>query len=185
MRLELKALHQSLGTTSIFVTHDQQESMALADRIILMSARGIEQIDTPQNIFERPVNLYTAQFFGEPQINLFMAQVTQAGLQLSPNYTVPWHAPVSLLDTQVTVGIRPRAFNFDDKHGMAMQVTLIEYLGDERYVHLRPIDTGSHSIVVVGLHKAVVGQIVSLSVAPHKVLVFNHDQLRIDTAATA
>lgn len=181
MRLELKALHQSLGTTSIFVTHDQQESMALADRIILMSPSGIEQIDTPQNIFTRPVNLFAAQFFGEPQLNLFDALVNSNGLQFSPNYTVPWHGPKSLLDTKVTVGIRPRAFQSDDKDGMAMQVTLIEYLGDERYVYLHPIHDKSQNVVVVGLDQVLVGQVVRLSVAPHKLLVFDHSQLRIDS----
>jgi sn-glycerol 3-phosphate transport system ATP-binding protein len=183
MRLELKALHQSLGTTSIFVTHDQQESMALADRIILLSPRGIEQIDTPKNIFTRPVNLYAAQFFGEPQLNLFDARVTSTGLQFSPNYTVPWHGPKALLDTQVTVGIRPRAFKSDEKNGLAMEVTLIEYLGDERYVHLHPIDDGSQNIVVVGLDQMSVGQVVRLSVAPHKLLVFDQSQRRIDAVS--
>ncbi|MFQ3236763.1 MAG: ABC-type sugar transport system ATPase subunit [Paraglaciecola sp.] len=180
MRLELKALHQSLGTTSIFVTHDQQESMALADRIILMSPRGIEQIDTPQNIFTRPVNLYTAQFFGEPQLNLFDALVTTTGLQLSANYTVPWHGPKSLLDTHVTVGVRPRAFKYDNKDGMAMQVTLIEYLGDECYMYLHCLHDKSQNIVVVGLHQLLVGQVVCLSVASQKLMVFDQNQQRID-----
>ena len=73
MRAEIKALHQRLKTTTVYVTHDQIEAMTMADRIVVMHDGIIEQIGTPLKLFDRPRNLFVAQFIGSPAMNVFLA----------------------------------------------------------------------------------------------------------------
>src|SRR5690606_35345248 len=77
-RIELAQLHQQLGTTMVFVTHDQVEAMTLADRIVVLNAGNIEQVGTPMDIYCRPASLFVACFVGTPRINLLSVQVSEA-----------------------------------------------------------------------------------------------------------
>ena len=71
MRAEIAKLHQNLGTTTIYVTHDQTEAMTLADRIVVMSVGHVQQIGTPLEVYNKPVNMFVAGFIGSPQMNFF------------------------------------------------------------------------------------------------------------------
>ena len=71
MRAEIAKLHQNLGTTTIYVTHDQTEAMTLADRVVVMSVGKVQQIGTPLEVYNRPVNMFVAGFIGSPQMNFF------------------------------------------------------------------------------------------------------------------
>ena len=73
MRIEIAKLHQNLGTTIIYVTHDQTEAMTLGTRIVVMKAGIVQQVDTPQNLYEKPANLFVAGFMGSPQMNFLDA----------------------------------------------------------------------------------------------------------------
>ena len=79
MRIEIAKLHQRLGTTIIYVTHDQTEAMTLGDRIVVMKDGVIQQVDTPQNLYEKPTNLFVAGFMGSPQMNFLDATVEVNG----------------------------------------------------------------------------------------------------------
>ena len=79
MRIEIAKLHQRLGTTIIYVTHDQTEAMTLGDRIVVMKDGVIQQVDTPQNLYEKPANLFVAGFMGSPQMNFLDAVVEVSG----------------------------------------------------------------------------------------------------------
>ena len=79
MRIEIAKLHQRLGTTIIYVTHDQTEAMTLGDRIVVMKDGVIQQVDTPQNLYEKPANLFVAGFMGSPQMNFLDAVVAVNG----------------------------------------------------------------------------------------------------------
>jgi len=79
MRIEIAKLHQRLGTTIIYVTHDQTEAMTLGDRIVVMKDGVIQQVDTPQNLYEKPANLFVAGFMGSPQMNFLDAEVKVEG----------------------------------------------------------------------------------------------------------
>ena len=79
MRIEIAKLHQRLGTTIIYVTHDQTEAMTLGDRIVVMKDGVVQQVDTPQNLYEKPVNLFVAGFMGSPQMNFLDAVVDVKG----------------------------------------------------------------------------------------------------------
>ena len=79
MRTEISKLHKRLGTTFIYVTHDQTEAMTMADRIVVMKDGFIQQVDTPQNLYERPCNQFVAGFMGTPQMNFIDATIVRSG----------------------------------------------------------------------------------------------------------
>ncbi|HTJ58499.1 MAG TPA: sn-glycerol-3-phosphate ABC transporter ATP-binding protein UgpC [Devosiaceae bacterium] len=116
MRVELRRLHELLGTTIVYVTHDQIEAMTLATRIAVMRDGRIEQLGTPSEIYDRPANLYVAGFVGSPAINLLEAtvvdgltvQLAEGGQTVSLSSDQVGRMPAS--GTRVLVGVRPEAF---------------------------------------------------------------------------
>jgi multiple sugar transport system ATP-binding protein len=137
MRAELSALHDRLAATMIHVTHDQIEAMTMADRIVVLRAGKIEQVDTPLALYNRPANLFVAGFIGAPGMNLWKAEAAGGGrvkieggpmLDLSG---LPLPAAGAL-----TVGIRPQHLTLaQDTTGLVAEVSLIEALGSETVVH--------------------------------------------------
>ena len=118
MRIEIAKLHQRLGTTIIYVTHDQTEAMTLGDRIVVMKDGVIQQVDTPQNLYEKPANLFVAGFMGSPQMNFLDAEVrveqgTEASLVVGGKaIPLPPAKAKAVIDggydgKTVTFGIRP------------------------------------------------------------------------------
>lgn len=146
MRIEIKRLHQRVGNTIVYVTHDQIEAMTLADRIVIMKDGYIEQIGTPREVFENPVNTFVATFIGSPPMNLIKTEVQSQGDD--PVLTLPGGAqiavPKKLLgrlprNRELTLGVRPDAIS-PEGHGLpvegesaslSMPVTLSEDLGAE------------------------------------------------------
>ncbi|WP_294926803.1 sn-glycerol-3-phosphate import ATP-binding protein UgpC [uncultured Paracoccus sp.] len=120
MRLEIKDLQRRLGTTSIYVTHDQLEAMTLADRLVVLNGGRIEQIGTPLDVYRKPASAFVAGFIGSPAMNLL------------PAHAVP-HLPGSA--HAGLVGIRPEDLKPSDSGQIAMQVRAIEELGVSRLVH--------------------------------------------------
>jgi ABC-type sugar transport system ATPase subunit len=113
MRLEIQRLHRRLGSTMVYVTHDQVEAMALGELIVVMSAGRIEQVGTPQELYARPQNLFVATFLGSPKMNLLAATVTAASpeqtrfaLQTGDEVALDHGLRVAAGD-RVTLGIRP------------------------------------------------------------------------------
>ncbi|MBQ6968227.1 MAG: sn-glycerol-3-phosphate ABC transporter ATP-binding protein UgpC [Lachnospiraceae bacterium] len=117
MRIEIAKLHQKLGTTIIYVTHDQTEAMTLGDRIVVMKDGVIQQVDTPQNLYDKPGNLFVAGFMGSPQMNFLDAKVKVEGDKASldiagHNIPLPPAKAKKVIDggydgKVVTFGIRP------------------------------------------------------------------------------
>ncbi len=79
MRIEISKIHQRLGATIIYVTHDQTEAMTLGTRIVVMKDGVVQQVDTPQHLYEQPGNLFVAGFMGSPQMNFLDAQIAEKG----------------------------------------------------------------------------------------------------------
>jgi len=134
MRAEIAALHQRLGVTTIYVTHDQIEAMTMANRIVIMSHGEIQQIADPDTMFRRPANLFVAGFIGSPGMNFVKARRLEDGRHAVLGQAVT--LPVKAATRDVIVGIRPEhmllgagALNF------AVQPTLVEGLGSEKYVY--------------------------------------------------
>jgi multiple sugar transport system ATP-binding protein len=143
-RIELAQLHQQLGTTMIFVTHDQVEAMTLASRIVVINERRIEQIGTPMEIYRRPATRFVAGFVGTPRINLVQAQVIEAnGLALAKlpgGATIRTGVPFSVLplEPEMTLGLRAEAVRIaDSAEGNAGGTArVVERLGDRTLVHV-------------------------------------------------
>jgi ABC-type sugar transport system ATPase subunit len=133
MRAELKRLHQHLGVTTIYVTHDQVEAMTLGDRIAVLSGGKLQQLGPPQEVYDHPANVFVAGFIGSPPMNLLRATavsgtITAGDLQLD----IP-----GVADGEVVVGIRPEALRpaGDGLASVPFTVDVVEPLGDEIVVH--------------------------------------------------
>ncbi len=89
MRTEIKALHQRLGTTIVYVTHDQVEAMTMADKIVVMNGGIVEQVGAPLDLYDRPANLFVAQFIGSPSMNILQGRTTADGFAASDGTVFP------------------------------------------------------------------------------------------------
>ncbi|KAA9010010.1 ABC transporter ATP-binding protein [Histidinibacterium aquaticum] len=149
MRAEIAGLQRSLGVTTVYVTHDQVEAMTMGDRVTVLKAGRLQQVDTPQNLYNRPANVFVAAFIGSPSMNLFEAQLDGETLRLG-SQEIPLPAPVfetrpslrSHAGRPVIVGIRPEDIDdasVTEKRAFAeisAPVTLVESLGAETLAHL-------------------------------------------------
>jgi len=138
MRTEIKALHARLGTTSVYVTHDQVEAMTMADRIVVMSNGHVEQIGAPLEVYDNPVNTFVASFIGSPGINLINGTVRKAADKASvetvDGIKLPLKNDAPVEDSQpITYGIRPEHIALGDG-GFNGEVELIEPTGAETLV---------------------------------------------------
>ncbi|MEZ5834816.1 MAG: sn-glycerol-3-phosphate ABC transporter ATP-binding protein UgpC [Geminicoccaceae bacterium] len=137
VRLEIAKLHEEIGGTMIYVTHDQVEAMTLADRIVVMNGGIIEQVGTPRELFEQPVNTFVATFIGSPRMTLVEAERDgeRFGVGGSGSIAIP-NAPES--GRKVTLGIRPDGFRLvGDGEGYTADFIYSEYLGNDAYMYAR------------------------------------------------
>jgi ABC-type sugar transport system ATPase subunit len=125
MRVELMRLHQRLGATMVYVTHDQVEAMTLADRIAVMNQGAVMQVGAPAELYARPANLFVARFLGTPEMNVVDARAAQASGLCS-----------ALPKEVVSVGVRAEDLRLSPG-GVGAQVDVVEHLGPEALVHLR------------------------------------------------
>ena len=152
MRIEISKLHENLGATIIYVTHDQTEAMTLGTRIVVMKDGVVQQVDTPQNLYNAPCNLFVAGFIGSPQMNFLNADVKVAGSDVTltvGNHVlkVPESKKQALIDKgydgkTVILGIRPENVHDDAeflaKHADSVvksQIKVYELLGAEVYLY--------------------------------------------------
>ncbi|RKJ38655.1 sn-glycerol-3-phosphate ABC transporter ATP-binding protein UgpC [Acutalibacter sp. 1XD8-33] len=153
MRTEISKLHIKLGTTFIYVTHDQTEAMTMGDRIVVMKDGFIQQVDTPQNLYEFPVNEFVAGFMGSPQMNFIDAKVAKSGNDFTLTFgactiTIPAKKAegttiANYVGKEVVFGIRPEDVHdepdFIEKVGGAhvtCEVEVTELMGAETYLYL-------------------------------------------------
>ncbi|QPC88032.1 sn-glycerol-3-phosphate ABC transporter ATP-binding protein UgpC [Mesorhizobium sp. NBSH29] len=187
-RAELAALHERLGTTMVYVTHDQIEAMTLADRIVVLRAGRIEQVGTPLDLYNRPQNLFVAGFIGAPRMNLVQAKVTEGkagGLAVALGGSDPVTVNglnASTGDT-LTVGLRPHHIGLatEGDEGVSSEVTLVEALGSETVVHTKTPSGQELLAVLSGQHKIRAGEMLRLRVAPDQMHFFDADGHRIKT----
>ncbi|QIG49760.1 sn-glycerol-3-phosphate ABC transporter ATP-binding protein UgpC [Nordella sp. HKS 07] len=140
MRTEIKALHQSLKTTAIYVTHDQVEAMTMANRIVVMNDGIIQQVGPPLELYDHPANIFVAGFIGSPTMNFFDAVATQGSARLADGTVLALAALATLKEGQeITVGIRPEHLHFADQ-GLPATVSVVEPLGMSTQVTLDAAD---------------------------------------------
>lgn len=138
MRAEIKRLHRTTGASIVYVTHDQIEAMTLASRIVVLKDGYVQQIGTPQEIYEQPANTFVADFMGTPPMNLCPAGFGEGVLRLGDN-------EISMGDVtlpkQVIAGIRPEDLSRSDTPDLTVTPTMIENTGAECYVQFQIGDT--------------------------------------------
>ncbi len=149
MRAEIDGLHSRLRKTFIYVTHDQEEAMTLADRIAVMRDGRIEQVGTPMEIYHDPVNQFVATFFGSPAMNLIEGEVRHKGsgpIFVFDGGHVPLGDMGEVSDGPATLGVRPEAVRVEGvTGGYQALVTLVEPLGKETLVYL---DYGAEHLLI-------------------------------------
>ncbi len=141
MRSELKDLHQRLGATMLYVTHDQSEAMTLSDLIVVMSAGRIEQVGTPRQLYNNPANLFVARFLGEPGMNILEGQ-SDGATTSGAGFSVALPAGLKPSGTRIAVGLRPEDLTYDASATAAVRgkVRTVEYLGARSLLRM---DVGS------------------------------------------
>ncbi|WP_028917291.1 sn-glycerol-3-phosphate ABC transporter ATP-binding protein UgpC [Pseudoxanthomonas sp. J35] len=148
-RTEIARLHQRLGATMVYVTHDQVEAMTLGQRIVVLDAGKVQQIDTPMALYERPANLFVAGFLGSPAMNVLEGElqaVEGLRLVLDRQGQVPLpgaEVPPSWLGRRVALGVRPEHL-LPAEEGLQARVDVVEAVGSEAYLHL---DFGGRPLV--------------------------------------
>ncbi len=175
MRAEIKALHQRLKTTTVYVTHDQIEAMTMADRIVVMHDGIIEQIGTPLDLYDRPSNLFVAQFIGSPAMNVFEGLLQKEGGQMAVSaLDALW--PVAGIASgnhgqTVHYGIRPGDLQLAET-GIAAEVVVVEPTGAETELLLK-IGPQQLTLVLHGRTAASPGDVVHLAIDAAKAHVFD------------
>ena len=200
MRTELSKIHQRLGTTFIYVTHDQTEAMTMADRIVVMKDGLIQQVDTPTNLYNYPTNLFVAGFLGSPQMNFIDAKLVMNEGKLSVEFgsedtkttrgrkfyiAVPENKITDelkeYLDKEIVMGIRPEALS-DDLDVIAKATTgvidtkvdITERMGAETYLYVK---TEGHSLTarVAPTSTARVEDEIKLAIDPNRMHIFDKE----------
>ena len=134
-RTQIAALQRRLGITTVYVTHDQVEAMTMGDRVAVLKDGVLQQVDTPRNLYDNPVNAFVAGFIGSPAMNLLTVPVS-GGQALLGNLKVA--VPASS-GSQVTVGVRPEGFT-PSSSGFDVLVEVVEELGSDAFVYGKPVD---------------------------------------------
>ena len=172
MRSEIKALHQRLRTTVVYVTHDQIEAMTMADRIVVMHGGVIEQVGTPLELYDRPVNTFVAEFIGSPSMNMLAGSldgrnfVAEDGTQIALGGVSGGEA-----GQRVILGIRPEHFRLLPT-GLAATVLTVEPTGSETQVSM---NLAGHSAVGVFRERITIapGETLNVSPDPDQLHVFD------------
>ena len=140
MRAEIKRLHNRLGVTSVYVTHDQVEAMTLADRIVVMNDGSIEQVGTPMELFNSPINTFVAGFLGSPPMNQLKGTLTETGAKVGRTEIKLNGLGKGNAGRDVIVGIRPEHVTLsagDQTSPLPIALDLVEPLGSEALLHAR------------------------------------------------
>jgi ABC-type sugar transport system ATPase subunit len=186
-RAEIAGLQKRLGVTTVYVTHDQTEAMTMGDRVVVLRDGRLQQVGTPTELYEQPVNTFVAGFIGSPSINLFDGVPVRDG---RATVTASLQVPVAgAAPEPVTVGIRPEGLEpvGTDTAGctdrLTVRVDRVERMGSEIFAYVHPVDlvgevTARADHLVVRLdkrHDVQEGSELTLRVHLDEVLVFDHD----------
>jgi len=183
MRLELRNLHENLGITSVYVTHDQVEAMTLGDRLIVMKDGYADQIGKPLDVYEKPQTAFVAGFIGSPAMNFFDAEVSADGRQAVfpgveglglPDGGVPEYA-----GRQIKLGIRPEHLEVAEAGNgmMPLKVNHVETLGADTLIHGHLGEQSNFlSLRLSGVHHFQKNTVISLSVSSDKLHLFDKEK---------
>ncbi|MBJ7536925.1 ABC transporter ATP-binding protein [Marinomonas transparens] len=180
MRLELARLHKKLGTTMVYVTHDQVEAMTLADRVVILNAGQIEQVGTPLELYRQPNSRFVAEFIGTPKMNLIpidtiIREEENLNLQLlNSQVAFPENRLHGPLPSSVTMGIRPEHMALVEHGGqISGRVELVEHLGSEAYAHIQLANNQTIIVKASARSDLKDGQAVNVQIDEAEIILFN------------
>ncbi|MEQ1956314.1 sn-glycerol-3-phosphate ABC transporter ATP-binding protein UgpC [Mesorhizobium sp. CN2-181] len=176
MRAEVKALHQQLKTTSVYVTHDQIEAMTMADRIVVMNDGVVQQVGPPLDLYDRPANIFVAGFIGSPGMNFLHATFSKTGkadavLADGQKLRLPDGLPLSD-GAAITVGLRPEHIRLSPTEGLTAEVEVVEPLGLSTQFYARTEEL-ELCVFAMGRPTVKAGDVVRLSIDPSALHVFD------------
>jgi multiple sugar transport system ATP-binding protein len=178
MRVEIAKLHNDLGNTMIYVTHDQVEAMTMADKIVVLRLGVIEQAGAPLELYNNPRNLFVAGFIGSPKMNMLTTSAQGAGLQVAGGNL----ALQRNVAGATTLGIRPEHITIADGSGTKLadvRVDLVENLGGQTVVYATTADGQALTIVLEGQKRFELGSTVSAFIDPARVHLFDAEGMAI------
>ena len=180
-REEIRRIQQNTGITTVFVTHDQEEAMSISDQIVVMKNGIKQQVDTPQNVFNNPKNLFVAQFLGNPPINVFKGKIKNKGIYIGEDLI--YQTTTDIKDQDVYVAIRPEGFALtnEDDHVLHANAEMIQVLGRDISIISKNDNCLSPTFKVIIQHveQNLLGEI-KLKVLPKKLFIFDeHTEERI------
>lgn len=180
MRTEIKALHERLKTTIVYVTHDQVEAMTMADRIVIMNAGIIEQVGSPLELYDHPANRFVAEFLGSPSMNILSGKVVEhnAGVALTTidGTTFPLNErATALINQEIDVGFRPEYICLKPSAGsvsLSSRVVVVEPTGSSTLI----VSQCGQTSITVEMHersKVQVGDTIDLHIRPEHIHLFD------------
>ena len=185
VRTEIKRLHQQIGTTIIYVTHDQVEAMTLADRIVILKNGEIEQVGTPDEVYNRPQSVFVGGFVGSPAMNFARGRMSGGRVLLNNGDSLSSEAirlgKASALDgREILVGIRPEHFGgvTDAATSVSAEVQVVEPLGSDTLVHFN-IGSDMLTARMPPDSRPMVGETIRVGVDPSRVHVFDAESQRV------
>jgi multiple sugar transport system ATP-binding protein len=187
MRTEISKLHKQLGATMIYVTHDQTEAMTMGDRIVIMKDGIINQVDTPLNLYNKPVNQFVAGFIGSPAMNFISGTVSEKnGLMFTSNNSEfkfqltseQKNYLTNYVGKEITIGIRPENISVENNSSTSIELDcildVIEPMGNESFIYFE-IEKTQFIARVKPLHDLKVGGKVKLYIDPNRVYLFDNN----------
>jgi multiple sugar transport system ATP-binding protein len=177
-RTQIAALQKRLGTTTLYVTHDQVEAMTMGDRVAVLSAGVLQQAASPRELYESPANAFVGAFIGSPSMNIVEVPIVEGGVKFS-DFVVPIERSVLARAgdaTTVLLGIRPEDLHISDE-GAEMKVSLVEELGADAYVYGDTPETGGSSMSLIAREPGSIGTRMGdvVRVRPTRTYVFRAD----------
>jgi len=177
MRVEIAKLHNDLGNTMIYVTHDQVEAMTMADKIVVLQAGIVEQVGAPLDLYNKPVNRFVAGFIGSPKMNFLDGKVADGKVQLGSS-AIELQRPAGADGSPVTFGVRPEHITLREGSGAKLadvRVDLVEHLGGSTMLYATTADGQPMTIAMDGQQQVALGSTVAAHVDPARTHVFGAD----------
>jgi len=175
MRLEIARLHGALAATMIYVTHDQVEAMTLADKIVVLNAGRVEQVGSPLELYERPANLFVAQFIGSPKMNVLPVEADGGGVRLPGHGRIEAPLGARTYDAPSKIGVRPEHIRVVEpgRGQIEGRVEVAEHLGADTFFYVAAEKLGLVVVRADGTDRRRAGEPVGLAFEPGAVHMFD------------
>mgnify|MGYP000238812999 CR=1 FL=1 len=173
LRAELQKIHQELETTTVYVTHDQEEAMTMSDRIVVLNDGEIQQVSSPEAAYNRPKNRFVADFIGSPGMNFVPCRLEGETIRGGP---FSFGLPDAAEGTPTEIGIRPEDISLSDRDesdGPVGEVNVFEHIGPYNIVYLEVADVGEIVAQIPASRYFDIGQSVSISVRNNRIHLFD------------